>query len=361
MTADTHPSDLTLARWAGGRLPAGEAAALASHVEACDDCAERALAVAAATVPLAAVGPADDEAAGAALPDLARAAGLESGRPPRRLFLRFVPAAAAAALLLAAGLAVYRSAARSPETAIGASPAGKPAPTATAFETAGETEQRALADGSSLTMFPGTRLSFSVEPDGSRRLLLKEGCVDLDVSRERGPFTVSARGGDVVVTGTRFAVRSFRLSPPEPRAAGIDVLAVAVREGHVRVRSAGGVAALGAGQACLAVGQMPIRLLSGEGGGPPMPGASPEARLQGAAGFWGTADDPARTLQEALEDDSVERRQVAAEAALFRPEGRFLPILAAAWARQTDPGTRDAVRKAALRIDPSWTQGQPGK
>lgn len=345
---EAHPADLTLARWIDGTLPSEETEHLSAHLTICDVCAERAAAAGAAAAPEAAVGEEDRVRVRAALARRAGARRRAAGFPARAAAL------AAAALLSAWVLWFYGGRpARPPhpEDATRAPAAVLPSLIREGWDT--RTSRHTLADGSRLVAFPGARLSFSIAPDGTRRLTLREGSVALDIAERAGRFVVSAPAGDAIATGTRFAARAFHLHPAAPeRRTAINALAVEVSEGSVRLRSAGGVADLPAGRIGLAVGQMPIRLAATGSPLPPAaaaPHETPEALLAAAA-FWGAADDPVSFLKDALAAPRPEARGDAARMACFRPERRFLAILAAAGDRETDPAAHRAIREAIARI-----------
>lgn len=315
MTREGHPSDLELARWAEGG-----AASLAEHLSACDPCAERA-----AAARLAAGAEAGEE-------DRARADLLFSrlaapaGRPSPRLWR--AAALAAAGLLAAWGLRFWSGGPAGAPAFPSGAPAVLPAAAGEGLlvEAADVPVERTLPDGSRLRAAPGTRLSFSADPRGGRLLRIKRGAVELDVRKDRTLFTVSAAGGDVIVTGTRFTARAFRLEP-RPGGAFVPVLSVEVREGSVRLRSPGGTVDLAPGQTGIAAGQAPVRFLDAAGRertveaalarlAEASEGAADAALLGAAATALGTWDDPAAFLRE--ESSSADPRRRAAAAALAR-------------------------------------------
>lgn len=88
----------------------------------------------------------------------------------------------------------------------------------------GETEEVTLDDGTTAVLGPATELEIRFS-EQSRRLLLQEGAVLLDVAHDPStPFIVEADDLDVTVLGTRFDVRSNG-----------GVVRVSVAEGEVRV------------------------------------------------------------------------------------------------------------------------------
>lgn len=314
MTRD-HPSDLELARWA-----TGEANDLAGHLTACDACAERAVAAGIAATPDAGTTPEDRVCADRLLPRLA-----EPVRGPAHVAWRRTAALAAAGILAAWGLHSWvgrhhGEADPFPSAPRVRGPDGVPSLVVEAGERAVD---RTLPDGSRLSAAPRSRLSFSRDPVGGRILKLERGTVTLDVRKDASLFVVSAAGGDVIVTGTRFTVRTFRLTPP--RGAAVPVLAAEVHEGRVRLRAGGGIADLAAGQIGLAVGQAPIRMMDArEKPGvfadfaARVAGAGDAGLMAGAAAVWGTVDDPAAFLKAAAASPDPHLRAVAESLARLR-------------------------------------------
>lgn len=119
-------------------------------------------------------------------------------------------------------------------------------------------QARTLADGSTVWLAPGTRLTVS-RRDGwpapfapSLRQVHLTGEAYFEVARDGRPFVVRAPDVDVRVLGTRFTVRS---------GAGRAHSRVAVSEGRVAVEAGGRREELGAGEA-LAVGGDGVRRLA---------------------------------------------------------------------------------------------------
>lgn len=134
--------------------------------------------------------------------------------------------AAAAAVLLAVSVHLRPGGA-------GGLPVAMPAAELAAV--AGERVVSRLADGSTVTLAPGSRMR--VDPrfgDASRRVEL-EGEALFEVAHDaQKPFVISVGSGEVEVRGTTFGVRSY---PGELEAA------IAVREGAVAVRGKSDTAA----------------------------------------------------------------------------------------------------------------------
>lgn len=91
----------------------------------------------------------------------------------------------------------------------------------------GQTITRVLADGSRVTLAPGTALDVDFPGDGSRRATIRRGEVLFDVAHDPArPFAVRSGEGETTVLGTAFSVK---------RSGGLT--RVAVLRGRVEVRS----------------------------------------------------------------------------------------------------------------------------
>ncbi|PWG63131.1 FecR family protein [Spiribacter halobius] len=106
-----------------------------------------------------------------------------------------------------------------------------------------ELRTEALADGSRVTLAPGSAADVSMDAS-SRHLTLRRGAIYLDVARDaERPFVVTAGETRVAVIGTRFTVRRSDVR-----------VRVAVAEGRVRVERGRAGVDLAAGQAVAAGG-----------------------------------------------------------------------------------------------------------
>ncbi|MFI4965450.1 MAG: FecR family protein [Caulobacterales bacterium] len=154
----------------------------------------------------------------AAAPDVVRAL---SASPPRR------PARNPRGWLIAGGLAAAAT------IALAVMPFGAPAPAAVqTFATAkGEHRTVRLADGSTIDLNGGSRLSVTLGAH-ERRVVLPQGEAVFDVAADKArPFLIAAGDRTVRVVGTRFDVRRRG-----------DQLSVTVERGVVEVRPAGHLA-----------------------------------------------------------------------------------------------------------------------
>jgi ferric-dicitrate binding protein FerR (iron transport regulator) len=178
----------------------------------------------------------------------------DDGRRARRL----VPLAAAATLLLAAGVAVWSRDARvDGGDAAGARVAAAPARAVTA--PVGRPDSLVLADGSRVVLAPGSTLEIAAGYGAERRELTLRGVAHFVVRHDAArPFVVRAGAARVRDVGTAFVVRSD---------AGADgrTVAVSVTEGVVALApadAAGGAtrgAAPGASDAAAAAAEHELR------------------------------------------------------------------------------------------------------
>lgn len=113
----SHPNERDLALWAGGDLPAGEAARLESHLEECPGCRSLAegLRTSRAAVEALAAEPLDDTALARVRHGLRRRLAEEEARAARRRRAATVGALAAALMAAAVGLGIWYLAGSAPE------------------------------------------------------------------------------------------------------------------------------------------------------------------------------------------------------------------------------------------------------
>lgn len=154
--------------------------------------------------------------AGASVIDLAGRRAQASARPSRRWFLGGAAAAAAAVALTMMGQFAT-------------------APAPQIFETQpGQRRTVQLADGSSVTLNSGTRLTVAMADD-RRSLVLERGEALFDVAKDPArPFTVTAGDRLVTVVGTAFNVRHLDLSVVVTVARGL--VDVARQDGGDKIR-----------------------------------------------------------------------------------------------------------------------------
>lgn len=147
------------------------------------------------------------------------ASGDHRPRPRRRpTARRWAGRAAAAALLLAAGWLGWHLASGGGDRTLATGP--------------GERLEATLEDGTVVRLAPESRLAVPEGYGSGDRVVRLDGLALFEVADgPDAPFVARAGELDVEVTGTAFAVRAFP---------GDDAEEVTVREGRVRVRSAGG-------------------------------------------------------------------------------------------------------------------------
>ncbi len=120
------------------------------------------------------------------------------------------------------------------------------------------TLQVELPEGVRLELSAGTRPAAVAPGEGERRRVqLERGRLVASVRPDTQGFVVECEAGEVRVVGTRFEVRTAHLPSGEPAAS------VAVFEGRVSLRSAGGQEALGPGWVGYAVGEEPLLVQEG--------------------------------------------------------------------------------------------------
>lgn len=230
-----------IAAWIDGGGDPVRRSRIEAHLSACAECrrawSEAAEEVGEDPVPRDAV----ERIAGAA------AAEGEPALPLRRYRKPVLWASAAAALV--AFFPVFRSFLSAPEKSPRALPQGE--------RIAGRSEALRLGpgdaprvvetpDGTRLRVHPATRLSFREPAPGERLVLfLDRGAVEADVVKGASEVRIATAAGDIVVVGTRFTARAFRihqgsgvgsdLSPLTPHPF-VPVLSVEVAEGTVEMR-----------------------------------------------------------------------------------------------------------------------------
>lgn len=78
---------------------------------------------------------------------------------------------------------------------------------------AGQQRDLTLADGTSLTLNAGTRVTYPLSFDGKSRVLFLDGEIRADVAHdEKKPFIIHAGGVDLKVLGTKFDMKAYSLS-----------------------------------------------------------------------------------------------------------------------------------------------------
>lgn len=123
---------------------------------------------------------------------------------------------------------------------------------------AGPAEERivSLPDGSRFRIDPRSRVRFA-HPAGTDRVRveLMSGSLAADVVKGNRAVRIVSAAGEVVVVGTWFRVKAFRMHvPAEDRFDAIPVLAVEVDEGTVELAGSAGKVAVSAGDRGLVLG-----------------------------------------------------------------------------------------------------------
>lgn len=197
-----------IALWIEGGGEGGRRARIEGHLSACAGC-RRAWAEAAEEA-------GEDPVPQGAVERIARAAAAEGTRPGLRLRRFRLPALwAAAAAAFVALLPALRLLSPAPEKPPRALPEGeRVAGRSEALRVASGESPRVVEtpDGTRLRVHPATRFSFR-EPGPGERLvgLLERGTVEADVVKGASQVRIATGAGDVVVVGTRFTVRAFKI------------------------------------------------------------------------------------------------------------------------------------------------------
>ncbi len=350
-TRETCPEPEELSLWIEGGGDPAFRARTESHLASCEEC-RRAWADVAEGIPDVPV------SAGAVARIAAAAAGEASGAMRVSRVPRWAAWSAAAAVLAAVSLpfsGIFPSRPAGPTRAI---PAGEPVSGRTeTFRTGPGDAPRIVEapDGTRLRIHPSTRLRFEPAPGGERlRAVLERGFVEADVVKGASQVWIASPAGDIVVVGTRFAVRAFRIHGKD---GALPVVSVEVSEGTVELVRGPKRLSVTAGRRAIAwTGAAPLlqetrsqadwRETAGRWQGAwPVPPATPALLMgsgqDGIADWWellGSADAP------------VAWRRSAARLVAVSAEPDDAPRLLRAFAEEDDEAVRCILLPDLARI-----------
>lgn len=299
-------------------------------------------------------------------------------RAPRPHARRWGRLAAAASVVAALGAAFFFLKPGEEEAAVRHLPVGIAIRGSGEEVASGPAEERvvSLPDGSRFRIDPGSRVRFAPAGTDRVRVELLSGSLAADVVKGNRAVRIASEAGEVVVVGTWFRVKAFRMHPvpveketPSPSmgegqgGGGIPVLSVEVDEGLVELSGAGDAIPVPAGRRGLILGRSAPVLQEQKA-------QTWETALAAVGGAWESpgfgAGRVAATLL-AADWEGLARRggwrgilgDPSVEAALRRPAA-FLVALAAEsedaenllvrYAEEKDPEVRAILRPHLVRI-----------